>query len=66
MIPNQQVRGDGGGRLAGEDAESGEEVKADCLSREFGASRTRSLGEALVVAEDQEARVFGVRRRRGL
>ena len=34
MIPNQQVRGDGGGRLAGEDAESGEEGKADCLSRD--------------------------------
>ena len=47
--PNRQVRGDGSGRFAGEDADSGEEVQADCLSREFGAPRARSRCVPLAV-----------------
>jgi len=47
--PNRQVRGDGGGRFAGEDADSREEVQADCLSREFGAPRARSSDVPLAV-----------------
>jgi len=47
--PNRQVRGDVGGRFAVEDADSREEVQADCLSREFGAPRARSRGLPLAM-----------------
>ena len=47
--PNRQVQGDGGGRFASKNADAGEEFQADCLSREFGASRSRSHGVPLAV-----------------